>query len=47
MGYGQKDGSQQGMKKGGLRRNINKGPCKNGGPGDGKGGGRGKGKGRS
>ena len=45
---GSKDGAGKGRgMPGGGRRNINKGPCKDGsGPGHGKGGGSGKGKGR-
>ena len=47
MAYGRRDGSGRGIgRPGGGRRNINRGPCKFGGPGYGRGGGRGKGKGR-
>ena len=45
--YGSKDGHGKGKgMPGGGRRNINKSPCPNGGPGYGKGGGRGGGKNR-
>lgn len=47
MAYGEKDGSGKGVgRKGGLRRNKNKGVCSRGGAGSGEGGGRGKGQGR-
>lgn len=46
--YGAKDGSGKGKgRKGGGRRNINKGGCAEGGEGQGKGGGRGGGKNRT
>jgi len=45
--YGSRSGHGRGSGiPGGGRRNINRGPCKTGGPGYGAGGGRGKGKSR-
>jgi len=45
MKFGLRDGHGRGKGVfGGGRRNINKGGCKNGGPGYGRGGGRGQGK---